>query len=318
MKNKTNFCDFLNKLTNSDNTSLIEAIQKGYQACFEQGQELDLNKALATVNNPKNEEFITKLKNILKEKFKLVETELKTLLRPAARGERKGMLIFPAGSANKIYDIQDEFVKYIVRSIYDNYDDIRKGYLFKIHMNQLFGGDFMMNVVEQINEKVGIMQQKKRELRELYKRYWSVICEEGNKFESHPLYRNKDKNNVFNLPQGQPFWDALKQFKAKVKQEHPRVPDDKMMRYIDNDYNYRKELEDIKENFLKTFPEYIEHKEKVTKHFADEHADTKIMDDQIKEELTSVNYDEIRKTITALIDAFVQHIAVKIIANDIF
>ena len=42
------------------------------------------------------------------------------------------------------------------------------------------------------------------------------------------------------------------------------------------------------------------------------------MDDQIKEELASVNYDEIRKTITALIDAFVQHIAVKIIANDIF
>lgn len=305
------FETFLESLRNNDNASLIESVRSGFRACFEDGNEIDLNKALATLGE-ENNEFTERLKGLLQVKFKAIETALKSILRPALRGPRKGQLIFPSDSANKIYEIKDEFVKYIVRSIYDNDSDMRNGVIWRMHMNELFSGDFIYGLMIQLNEKIKVMQEKIKEVEEFYMNQRTALYDDERKFE--PIYRKNIPDNVFNDPESD-YLKNVRELKAKVKQAHPRVPDDKLFAYIKNSYDYRGELEKIKEDFLMSFPEYVDIKNEKQRLWDDEIKDVKIMKDQIDEELKKVDYENVKKVINAMVQFFIKKISHEIMNN---
>lgn len=302
---------FLESLRNNDNTSLIESVKTGFRVCFEVGDEIDLNKALATIGGEDNE-FTARLSGLLQGKFKAIETVLKSLLRPALRGPRKGELIFPSDSANKIYAIEDEFVKYVVRAIYDNYSDIRNGYAFRMHVNELFSGDFVYGLMIQLNERIKVMQEKIKEVKEFYMNQRIALQDDERKFD--PIWRKNIPDNVFNDPESD-YRKNVRELKAKVKQAHPRVPDDKLFAYIKNDYDYRKEYDKIKEEFLMSFPEYVDIKNERQRLWDEEMKDVKIMKDQIDEELKKVDYENVKKVINAMVDFFIGKISKEIMNN---
>ena len=302
---------FLESLRNNNNAPLIESIKTGFRVCFEVGDEIDLNKALATIGGEDNE-FKARLSGLLQGKFKAIETVLKSLLRPALRGPRKGELIFPSDSANKIHEIEDKFVKYVVRAIYDNYSDIRNGVIWRIHMNELFSGDFIYGLMIQLNERIKVMQEKIEEVKKFYRDKFSKLMDEERKFDN--VYRKSIPDNVFNDKESD-FWKNVRELKIKVKNEHPRVPDDKLFAYIRNDWNYRKEYDKIKEDFLMSFPEYVEIQNEIKKNFDDERSDIKIMQDQIDEELQKVDYKNIKTVINSMLEFFIRKISYKIIDN---
>jgi len=310
MKNHK-FEAFLESLRNNNNAPLIESIKTGFRVCFEVGDEIDLNKALATIGGEDNE-FKARLSGLLQGKFKAIETVLKSLLRPALRGPRKGELIFPSDSANKIHEIEDKFVKYVVRAIYDNYSDIRNGVIWRIHMNELFSGDFIYGLMIQLNERIKVMQEKIEEVKKFYRDKFSKLMDEERKFDN--VYRKSIPDNVFNDKESD-FWKNVRELKIKVKNEHPRVPDDKLFAYIRNDWNYRKEYDKIKEDFLMSFPEYVEIQNEIKKNFDDERSDIKIMQDQIDEELQKVDYKNIKTVINSMLEFFIRKISYKIIDN---
>jgi len=310
MKNHK-FEAFLESLRNNNNAPLIESIKTGFRVCFEVGDEIDLNKALATIGGEDNE-FKARLSGLLQGKFKAIETVLKSLLRPALRGPRKGELIFPSDSANKIHEIEDKFVKYVVRAIYDNYSDIRNGVIWRIHMNELFSGDFIYGLMIQLNERIKVMQEKIEEVKKFYRDKFSKLMDEERKFDN--VYRKSIPDNVFNDKESD-FWKNVRELKIRVKNEHPRVPDDKLFAYIRNDWNYRKEYDKIKEDFLMSFPEYVEIQNEIKKNFDDERSDIKIMQDQIDEELQKVDYKNIKTVINSMLEFFIRKISYKIIDN---
>lgn len=304
---------FLESLRNNNNAPLIESIKTGFRVCFEVGDEIDLNKALATIGGEDNE-FTARLSGLLQGKFKAIETVLKSLLRPALRGPRKGELIFPSDSANKIYAIEDEFVKYVVRAIYDNYSDIRNGVMWRMHYNyhKMFSGDFVYGLMTQLNEKIQAMQEKIDEVKDFYKKQRYALQDDEHKFSTY--YRRSIADNVFNDKESD-YWKNVRELKAKVKREHPRVPDDKLSAYISKTYSYNQEANQIKDDFLKSFPEYVDIQNERQKLWDDESRDVKIMKDQINEELKKVDYENVKKVINAMIRFFIEEISKKIINN---
>lgn len=318
MNNNEKFLNFIESIKD-ENKLIIESVKDAFSVCFEsdiseQPQELDFDKALAVIGS-QDDDFITRLKALLQTKFKTIEATLKELLRPASKGSRKGQLIFVPDAARKIYDIEDAFVQYIIRSIYDNFNDIRHGILFRMHMNEIFSSGFMLEIMKELNEKIRIMEGKKKELKEFYSNKSIAVGGELDKFDTH--YRKRIPDNIFNKPESQPFYDKVKEFKAKVKAEHPRVPDETFWKYVRNDYSYSKEHDQIKEDFLKTIPEYVELKEKRNDIWDKEREDIKIMDEQIKEELQKLNYDQIRKVITAMVEFFIKKVSHAVYKNEL-
>jgi len=307
------FETFLESLKTNDNISLIESIKHGFIACFEAAEDLDINKALATLGEG-NKDFTDRLRGLLQVKFKEIESVLKSLLRPAIKGPRKGQLIFPSDSANKIYDIKDEFIQYVVRAIYDNYSDIRNGVMWRMHYNyhKMFSGDFVYGLMTQLNEKIQAMQEKIDEVKDFYKKQRYALQDDEHKFSTY--YRRSIADNVFNDKESD-YWKNVRELKAKVKREHPRVPDDKLSAYISKTYSYNQEANQIKDDFLKSFPEYVDIQNERQKLWDDESRDVKIMKDQINEELKKVDYENVKKVINAMIRFFIEEISKKIINN---
>lgn len=259
-----------------------------------------------------DDDFQTKLKEILGTKFAQVAKELKRLLRPASRGDRKGMPIFVSGAAREIADLDDEFVRYIVRSIYDNYSDIKHGVLWRIHLNELFTGDFVKSVIRQLNKNVDDLEIQYEEMKKQHRDNpeMSQLHEfERNKYNA--IFRKNNPDNVFNSAneQSKPFFEAYRQLKEKVKREHLRVPDEKMYRFIQNDYSYRQEFQKLEKDFLNTFPEYVQLEKRKDEIYNEQWSKERKLDEKIKEELNKINYGAIRKPLEKMIMHFTSMIA---------
>lgn len=72
-------------------------------------------------------EEMPELKEVLQEKFSLVAIELQKVVKIASKGNRKGKVIFKTDACHLIAQIEDNFVQYIVRSIYDEFRDSVNG-----------------------------------------------------------------------------------------------------------------------------------------------------------------------------------------------
>lgn len=269
---------------------------------------IDVGRELAEIKDI-DADFVERLKGLLQGKFSMIGMKLRELLRPASKGSRKGLMIFVPGAANLIGDINDDFVKYIVRSVYDNFNDIVKGVIFRIHFNELFSGDFIMSIMRELNAKVDELTLKKKEIRDRYFREWSKLCSEKDRFDFMIYVRRRVKDNVFNLPISKPFWDRLDEFKRKIKVEHPRVPDDKMDAYIEKSYSYRGEQEKIVKEFLQTIPEYVDLEKRIKEHFDSEGNENRTIQNAINEELKQLEFDKIKPVLVKMIDNFTGIIA---------
>jgi len=275
----------------------------------------DISKELVDIKST-NLEFVDNLKILLNQKFSEIGKQLKQLLKPASKGKRKDLLIFVPDAARKIYQINDEFTQYIIRSIYDNYNDITNGIIFRMHMNELFASDFITNLTKELNVKIKDLFDKKEQVRTEFKERWSVLCDENEKY-SYSKYSRRLSDNVFNLPISKPFYETIREFKAKVKKEHPRVPDDKVWKYIDNDYSYRQERDKIVEEFLNTIPERVDLEKRIAKHFEDERVQTKAISDAIEKEIKELEFDKMKPIIRKMIDQFIAVISYKIVKGDL-
>lgn len=258
-----------------------------------------------------DDDFQNQLRQILGVKFAQVANELKKVMRPAIRGQRKGLLIFKPHAAREIYDIKDEFIKYVVRSVYDNYADLKNGVFWRIHMNELFSGDFVKSVIRQLNKNVDDLENEYEKLKKtnLDNSEMQQLREKERKYNL--IFRKNNPDNVFNSAneQSKPFYESYRQLKEKVKREHPRVPDDKMYRFIQNDYNYRQDFQKIEKEFKNTFPEYVKLESKIQEIYEEGWAEERKLSDKIKEELSKINYESIRKPLEKMIMHFTGTIA---------
>lgn len=260
-----------------------------------------------------------KINVVLQSKFSLVSSSLKSVLKIASKGPRKGKLIFTQDAPNKIHAIDDTFVRFVVRSIYDNYSDAKNGVIWRIHMNELFSGDFIKGImfqlypeINELNNKLEAMKKENsenQEKKELYNIKW-------NKFDK--IY-SRNLENVFNPnnEQSKPFYTAYNALKAKVKAEHPRVPDDKMYAYIEKTYEYRNQFDTIVKEFLNSIPEYVSVTNKLNA-LTDEHwKNESDLSDLINEKLKALDYTNIRKNIEKVVNNFCTLISNSLIAGTI-
>ena len=118
-----------------------------------------------TISETKNE----LLKQILSSKFQYIAAALKNVTKVASKGNRKGLLIFKPTAANDIYNIEDKFVQYIVRSIYDQYKDLIGGVIFRVHMNEIFATDFIKDIFIELSPNIKRLYNELKDL-ENYKK----------------------------------------------------------------------------------------------------------------------------------------------------
>lgn len=267
-----------------------------------------------------NEALENSINTILNEKFAEVSKELKAILKVASKGERKGLMIFIPEAARKISHITDDFVRYVVRSIYDNYADAKNGIIWRMHFNELFNGDFIKSIFRQLNEKVDNLENEYKELRESNLNNAELETLRNTKYHKYDmLYRKNYSDNVFNINNevSKPFFEAYRALKAKVKAEHPRVPDDKINAYIKKTYEYNRQFEQITKDFLNTFPEYVSIENRIDAIHKEGWKKEKELSDKIKAELETENYTVIKKCIQKLVDNFCNLISNSIITGTI-
>lgn len=260
------------------------------------------------------------LKAILENNFAEVSTELRKVLKTASKGERKGLLIFVPDAANQIHNIENQFVQYIVRSIYDNFQDMKNGIIFRMHFNEIFCGDFIKSIFRQLNSTVDNLENELAMVKEENKEdkeYSKNILKDMYLYSY--TFKNRYTNNAFNVnnPISIPFYTAFNALKAKVKKEHSRVKDDKLEAFIDKDYTYREEYRNIEKNFLNSLPEYIELRSKIDESRKEHYRKEKEIESKIAEELSKLDYTSIKKCIQSMVDMFTGEIANRIIAGEI-
>lgn len=278
--------------------------------------EPSLERALALIDH-EDKDFLYKLKAKITEKFSDVGKNLRSVLKPASKGERKGLLIFVPDAPRKIQSIQDGFTKYIVRAIYDGFSTGTGKWQAWIHMNDLFNSSFIGDIIVEINERLTWLEEQKKIMGERQKNERSEHYEKGRAFENNYERKGMGSKNVFNTEKAKPFFEAREAFRAKVKKEHPRVPDDKLTKYINENYSYRNEYEKLKEDFLMTLPEYVEFKKEKDTMWANHSEEYGLIRKQVEEEKAKFDWDRIRKIIEGMIDIFVKNVANSIIKGEI-
>lgn len=258
----------------------------------------------------------TRVVAVLKKKFELVSIELKKVLKIASKGERKGQLIFTSTAAREIYQIEDKFVKFIVRSIFDNYTDVRNGILWRMHYNEIFTGDFQKEIYMEINETIRELENKLKFFKD--NEYNTVEYLELAKVQDkYSRYNSRNPENVFNKnnPLSEKFYSELNAFYEKVKADHPRVQN--LAKYVDDDYTYRNEKSKIEENFLNSFPEYAKNHEDMSNHYTKTMNQQREITEQIKVEMKKENFDTIKAEVEKMVTNFAQLICNSIINNTI-
>jgi hypothetical protein len=252
-----------------------------------------------------------KLNDLLQEKFVEISIELKKILKTASKGERKGLLIFTTEAPKIIYQIEDRFVQYIIRSIFDNYSDFRNGVLFRMHCNEIFSLGYIQTLFTKLNSNIAAMEKEKESLNDKY----NTSNFQEIKRLKFSRYYSRNPENVFNKlnPVSEAFYKAFKALKEQVKKDHPRVPDDKLSKYIQNNYDYRKLYEDIEKNYLSSFPEYITLENEIDLIYNNKIKEEREINGKIKIELETMDYTAIKKELERLIQLFINTITTNII-----
>lgn len=265
----------------------------------------------STIQNEKN----SKLNILLENKFSLIAKYFIFLLKKASKGKRKGLLIFKPEAPSLINQIDDKFIQYILRSIYDNYNDSINGIIWRIHMNELFNFDFIKGIFCSLNPTIDNLYKEYDKIDNLYKKELIKLHEQS---DIYCEYMTRSSiQNVFrkdNL-KSEPFWKEFNKFKESILKNHPRIK--KLKRYIDNDYSLRNKFNDIVERHKKRFPEYIEINNKISEMIKDKMRKEEIINEKIKNEMKKENYILIEKEIKEIVQNFINIITIKIINGSI-
>jgi len=255
------------------------------------------------------------LKDILSIKFAEVAKELKNVMKIASKGQRKGLLIFKTDAAKLIYAIEDKFVQYIVRSIFDSYTDIRNGMLWRMHINEMFNMDFVKSIFRKLSPLVDSLETQYKAMRDEHIHNTRISSINDILHKKYDFFLSERRiNNVFNIENclSAPFYVKYNALKAKVKAEHSRVPDDKMDAYIEKDYFYRQERETIEKEHSESFQEYNDLKVARDDIYETQRIKERDLKAKIDIELESLNYNKIKRALQGMVDNFV-----KVIVNSI-
>jgi hypothetical protein len=249
------------------------------------------------------------LKGILKVKFSEVAKELHNVMKVASKGQRKGLIIFKQDAPALIYAIEDKFVQYIVRSIFDNYSDKKNGIIWRMHCNEMFNADFVKSVFRKLSHEVDMLENEYEEMRKKHLHNEELSRLNNINTCNYSFFMLKRyKSNVFNLnnEKSPAFYDAYNALKSKVKKEHSRVPDDKMDAYIEKDYFYREEKENIEKAFLNSIPEYVTMKARISEIYDLQHKEEKELRERINIELEKLDYKAIQAGIKKMVEQFIE------------
>jgi len=260
------------------------------------------------------------LKGILSIKFSEVAKELQNVMKVASKGSRKGLLIFKQDAPGLIYGIQDKFVQYIVRSIFDNYSDKKNGIIWRMHCNEIFGGDFVKSVFRKLSPALDKLENEYEIMRKNH-----IHNEELRKLNDINTYNysyfimKRYISNVFNPKneKSKEFYTEYDKLKAKVKREHPRVQDEKMDKYIENNYYYNQEKQVIEEAFLESLPEYVENKRKINEIYDIQREKERELKGRIDIELEKLDYKSIQASIKKMVEQFIEVVLNSIMSGTI-
>lgn len=263
-----------------------------------------LNLNLELANIPEVSEDI---KIILNEKFSCVAEELTKVMKTASKGNRKGKLIFKPDAARLIYSIEDKFVQYIVRAIYDNFNDSKNG-TFHIHCNELFNGDFVKVVFRKLNSFIDRLENEWENMREKHIHNEELSNIHNIIHQRYELFLSERRPlNVFNVNNeaSKPFYDKYNEMKRNVKSLHPRVPDDKMDSYIEKDYTFRQERTKLEKDHISAFPEYNRLVSRMNEIYDIQRTNENVLDAKLKEEYAKMDYKKISGSMQKMIDQFI-------------
>lgn len=263
---------------------------------------LNLNLELANIPEVSDD-----IKIILNEKFSCVAEELTKVMKPASKGARKGKLIFKPDAARCIYTIEDKFVQYIVRAIYDHFQDCRNG-TFHIHCNELFNGDFIKVIFRKLNSFIDKLETERENMREKHLHNEELSNIHNTIHQKYELFLSERRPlNVFNLSNeaSKPFHHKYNELKRNVKALHPRVPDDKMDAYIEKDYAFRQERTKLEKEHVSTFSEYIQLENRKNEIYDIQRNNETVLDARLKEEYAKMDYKKISGSMQKMIDQFI-------------
>jgi hypothetical protein len=262
----------------------------------------------------------TEIKEILQEKFTEVAKELQNVMKIASKGERKGKLIFKPDAASSIYNIKDKFIQYVVRSIYDNYSDIRNGILWRMHCNEMFNHDFIKVIFRKLNPFIDQLETEYTNMRENHISNSELSGLNDLIHKKYEFFLSERRNqNVFNAsnPFSVPFFEKYNAFKKQVKTMHPRVPDEKMDAYIEKDYTFRQEKAKIEKEHVQTFTEYNEAKNRIEEIYNIQRNNETVLSERMKEEYAKMDYKKIAGALQKMIDQFINVIVNSIMNGSI-
>lgn len=256
-----------------------------------------------------------RLAMILQEKFALVATQLQPLLKRATKGNRKDKLIFRPEAANITWQIEDKFIQYIVRAIYDNYNDQIKKRSWVIRCNEWFNGSFVIGIFRQLDPITDDLYKQLEAANKLNKEEINRLRIKEDLYTDYCWKRNLD--NVFRKdnPDGIPFWNDYYSFKKRVMSEHPRIQ--KFKKYVDEHYNLKQEYDRIVKDHQERFPEYKAIREQLSILNQEQWDKTGEVREKIQQHMKEESYTIIEKQLKSMVKEFIQLITNSIINNTI-
>jgi len=168
-----------------------------------------------------------------------------------------------------------------------------------------------------LNDKLKGLQDERDKVSKYYMH--QIYGVGRNRFSDRSYYMERNPKNVFRRdnPISEPYWNDFDKFVADIRVKHPRVPERTLMRFIDDNYDYRLQLRDMKQKFLDSLPEYQEAQKEWKRLEVEEKEKMGVLDAQIKQELGNVNYEVLKKQITPIVEAFVKKISQAMVTGDL-
>lgn len=252
---------------------------------------------------------------ILQEKFSLVAAQLQPLLKRATKGNRKDKLIFRPEAANLTWKIEDKFIQYVVRAIYDNYNDQIKKVRWIMHCNEWLKGSFIRGIFCKLDPTIDNLYHQLEAAEKLHSGEIHSLHDQEEIYD--PSYWKRSKENVFRRdnPKSEPFWDEYHTFKEKVMTEHPRIQ--RFRKYVDDHYNLRQEYERIVKDHQERFPEHKNIQDKKSELYQEQWDKTGRVKIEIEKHMMNENYTMIEKQLKIMVNDFIQLIANSIINDTI-
>lgn len=252
-----------------------------------------------------NVELDNDIKVILNEKFSIISEELKKIMHPASKGDRKGFLIFNTDAARYIYTIQDKFIQYIVRAIYDNFNDTKNG-TFHIHCNELFNGDFVKVIFRKLNPDIDKLEVAREKMRNEHIHNQELSTIHNTIHQKYELFLSERRPfNVFNINNeaSKAFYLKYNELKNNVLKLHPRVRE--LDKYIENDYTLRQERTKLEKEHVSSFPEYNQLESRKNEIYDIQRNNEKVLDSKLKEEYAKMDFSKINKSMQKMVDQFI-------------